>query len=118
MPQSFAGGDGVFAIAEAVVGGGDGRHPRSQSKRLVYYRVVRGIVYVRVAEGQGRHQSAQHVNRLACVREGTKDIHRIRGKLAAGDERLVEIIQLGLGRQLSVDEEVENLFVGRMGGQI
>ena len=70
-----------------------------------------------VEKRQGRYGRAQQVHGVGVRWGGAQQVNDRAGQVALGAQLLVECRQFGNGRQLAVEQQVGDLFVGGVFGQ-
>ena len=109
--------DGRELLAQAVVAGDDRRQLRDQRRRLppVVLAVDRRLGGI--CEREQRGGRAEHLHRRDVVRVAVDERARVARQLTLR-ELFLEGAQLLLARQLALEQEVRDLLVGRMLGEI
>ena len=118
--EGVVGVDEGHAHAEAVGGGGQRGHLGDQPGDLLVARLgIEDLLGVEVEGGQRRHRRYQHPHGVGVVVEALQEplAHVLVDERVHGD-LVVPGFELGLGRQLAVQQEVGHLEVGRVLGQL
>ena len=115
--QVRVGRHGVVAVPDAVVGchdgGALGREPQPLADRR-----LRGVVFhLRVEGRQGRHAGAQGVQGMAVL-DQPQHLYDIVRNVPVGTKGGVQLGELGFLREGGVEEEVDDLFEGRLLRQV
>ncbi|MCY1438434.1 hypothetical protein D9M71_546360 [compost metagenome] len=107
--------DALAFMAEAIPVGHDRRERREQAVGLV---VLLGEIFLRFQVTQERATGAHHVHRVSVGRNALEHFLQRLRQVAQGAQLAHVVGQLGLGRQVSVQQQVGHFFKLRLGGQL
>ncbi len=117
MAKAKVRGDRRSAIAKRLMRGDQGRDLSGQFQSVFDKSLFASLLAAAIQRRHRRYGCSQHVHRMAVLASVDHTQHRI-GNFAVGFQLRIKLCKLVSGWQLSVDQQIANLFKGCMGGQI
>ena len=108
----------VLAGPQPVVVRDQRRGLGDQAERLAELRIGRLVPPVGVVRGGGGDAGPQHGHRRRLLRELVHQVRQERRQLALVDQELVQLVELVARRELQVMQEVDDLLVAGVRGEV